>query len=216
MFTGLHRAAPLALLLAAIQGPGAAPAAAGQPMVESPGRAAAASLDRIGDPHTQALAAALRSGDWSRRAAAPPERATFHQPAAIEPLRLAMSDPDPRVRRIAIWGLSEMRPVPGNLSNPVARLLEDPDPSVRGQAASALGDFGSRAYTARISALLQDPSPQVRIQAAHALGDLQDPASRPALQAALSTSDPEVRAELGWALRRVAEAQRILRRYGRR
>lgn len=218
MFTGLHRAAPLALFLAAVPAVAVTPAAATQPAssAASPGQAAAAALDRLGDPHSRALAGALRSRDWSRRAPPPPRWQTFHQPAAIEPLRLALSDPDPRVRRIAVWGLSEMRPAPEHLAPAVAQLLDDRDPAVRAQAARALGDFGSLAYTARIADLLGDPSAPVRVEAAHALGDLQDPRSRPALQAALSTSDVQVRSKVQWALRRVAEAENILRRYGRR
>jgi HEAT repeat protein len=218
MFTGLHRAAPLALFLAAIPAVAVTPAAATQPAssATSPGQAAAAALDRLGDPHSRALASALRSREWSRRAPPPPQKQTFNQPAAIEPLRLALGDPDPRVRRIAVWGLSEMRPAPEQLAPSVARLLEDPDPAVRAQAARALGEFGSRDHTARITNLLREPSARVRVEAAHALGDLQDPASRPALQAALSTPDAEVRSKVRWALRRVAEAESILRRYGRR
>jgi hypothetical protein len=218
MFTGLHRAAPLALLLAAIPAGSATPAAATQPAASaaSPGQAAAAALDRLRDPHSRALAGALRGRDWSRRAPAPPQRQTFHQPAAVEPLRLALTDPDPRVRRIAVWGLSEMRPAPEQLAPSVARLLEDLAPAVRAQAARALGDFGSFNYTARIAELLRDPIAHVQVEAAHALGDLQDPASRRALQAALSSPDPQVRSKVRWALRRVAEAESILRRYGRR
>ena len=216
MFTGLHRAAPLALFLAAIPAVLATPAAATQNSAASPGHAAAVALDRLGDAHSRALADALRSRDWSRRAPPPSQRQTFHRPAAIEPLRLALSDPDPRVRRIAVWGLSEMRPAPGQLAPSVARLLEDPAPEVRAQAARALGDFGSLDHTARLAELLRDPSAHVRMEAAHALGDLQDPASRPALEAALSTSDAQVRSKVRWALRRVAEAESVLRRYGRR
>jgi HEAT repeat protein len=109
-----------------------------------------------------------------------------------------------------------MRPAPKQLAPSVAGLLEDPAPAVRAQAARALGDFGSVDYTARIADLLRDPISQVRVEAAHALGDLQNPTSRPALQAALSTSDAQVRSKVRWALRRVAEAESILRRYGRR
>jgi HEAT repeat protein len=216
MFTGFYRATPLALFLAA--GPAInAPAAPAQPAASaaSPGQAAAAALDQLGDPHSLALAGAMRSRDWSRRAPPPPQRQAFHQPAAVEPLRLALSDPDPRVRRIAVWGLSEMRPAPEYLAPAVAQLLDDRDPAVRGQAARAIGDSGSRAYTARIADLLRDPIATVRIEAAHALGDLQDPASRPALLAALSTSDAQVRSKVRWALRRVAEAESILLRYRR-
>jgi HEAT repeat protein len=216
MFTGSHRAAPLALLLAAAALL-AAPAGAAQSAASaSPGASAAAQLDGLGDPHSRALADALRSRDWSRRAPPQPHRATSHQPAAVAPLVRALSDPDPRVRRIAIWGLSEMRPSPASACAPVARLLGDSDPAVRAQAARALGDFGNNIYASRIAALLRDPSLHVRVHAAHALGDLQDPASRPALEAALASPEPAVRSQVRWALARIAEAETVLRRHGRR
>jgi beta-lactamase regulating signal transducer with metallopeptidase domain len=175
--------------------------------------AAAEQLERIGDPHTTALAAALRSRDWSRRA--PQGRTTFNQPAAVAPLRSALRDPDPVARRIAVWGLSEMRPTPGAESaQPVAELLDDSDPAVRGQAARALGDFQSDSYAQQLTQLLRDPTPGVRLQAAHALGDLQNPNSRAALQAARSDPDAAVRSKVAWALKQIAEAESILRRYG--
>jgi HEAT repeat protein len=61
--------------------------------------------------------------------------------------------------------------------------------------------------------LLRDPLPSVRVQAAHALGDLQNPNSRAALEAAQTDPDPGVRAKVAWALRQVAEAENILRKY---
>jgi beta-lactamase regulating signal transducer with metallopeptidase domain len=177
------------------------------------GEAAAARLETLGDPHTRALAEAIRARDWSRRAPAGPT--TFNQPAAVAPLKQALRDPDPQVRRIAVWGLSELRPTPrSEASASVAELLDDKDGAVRGQAARALGDFQSDGYAEQLTRLLRDPLPSVRVQAAHALGDLQNPNSRAALEAARSDPDPGVRAKVVWALRQVAEAESILRRYG--
>jgi beta-lactamase regulating signal transducer with metallopeptidase domain len=180
---------------------------------EASAEAAAEQLEGFGDPHTRALAAALRSRDWSRRA--PEGVTTFDQPGAIEPLRSALRDPNPVVRRIAVWGLSEMRPAPAKeAAHPVAELLDDPDAAVRGQAARALGDFQSDGYAEQLAQLLRDPSADVRLQAAHALGDLQNPNSRAALTAATRDPDSAVRSKAAWALRQVAEAESILRRYG--
>jgi hypothetical protein len=190
-------------LLAQVRG-GSAPGA---------GEAAATVLGSLGDPHTRALAEAIRARDWSRRAPAGPT--TFNQPAAVAPLKQALRDADPQVRRIAVWGLSELRPTPGTeASADVAELLDDKDGAVRGQAARALGDFQSDGYAQQLTRLLRDPLPSVRVQAAHALGDLQNPGSRPALEAAASDPDPGVRAKVAWALRQVGEAESILRRYG--
>lgn len=182
--------------------------------VNQAGERAADELDRIGNPHTRALAEAIRSRDWSRRGMKGPEGSTsFDVPAAVEPLLGALRDDDPRVRRIALWGLSEMRPTPGDrATGPVAVLLSDPDDAVRAQAARALGDFQATYQALQISRLLQDESPRVRMQAAHALGDLQNPASRPALEAAGADPDPAVRGKAAWALREVAEAEDMIPR----
>lgn len=59
---------------------------------------------------------------------------------------------------------------------------------------------------------LKDGDAAVRIAAAHALGDRQDVRSRAALAAATRDPDPDVRAEARWALKRVGEANAILRR----
>lgn len=190
--------------------------AAATPVVQAPfDRAAAASaaarLDRIGSPHTAALAQAIRRADWGARK--PAGTTTFHEPRAVAPLVDALSDARPEVRRIALWGLSEMRPAPPAAAEPVEHLLGDTSPQVRAQAARALGDLAAVAAAPAIARLLTDPDAAVRIDAAHALGDLQDPASRPALEASLRDPDPSVRTKAAWALRQVAEAEAVLRRF---
>jgi beta-lactamase regulating signal transducer with metallopeptidase domain len=215
------RAGWRAVSLVAVLGVNAALAAA-EPMMRAPlerlasaeaGEEAAAQLDRIGSRHTRALALAIRRADWNARRV---EGGTlFSEPAAVAPLVRALGDDRPEVRRIALWGLSEMRPTVGSMASaPVARLLADPAADVRGEAARALGDFGAVAQAEAISALLADPDPEVRRQAAHALGDLQSPASRAALQRATRDPDSSVRAKAAWALRQVGEAEAILDRYG--
>jgi len=209
----LSFAAALAMngALAAAQPVGPLPA--GHALSAHAGEAAAAALAGLDSPHARALAKAIRRGDWSARRVS--GNTLFHEPAALAPLISAIRDEDPQVRRIALWGLSEMRPTVGaDAAGAVGALLDDPAPQVRGEAAGALGDFGSVAHAAAIALLLTDPDRGVRLRAAHALGDLQAPASRPALEAALRDSDPEVRDKAGWALRQVREAEAILTRYG--
>ncbi len=176
------------------------------------GEAAAARLLKLKTPQARALGSAIARADWSLRKAT--GVTTFWEPAAAAPLMAALADDRPAVRRIALWGLSEMRPAPNEAAAaPVARLLADPSPEIRGEAARALGEFGAAAYVPQVAALLRDHNPAVRRQAAHALGDLQSPAARPALEAARADPDPAVRAKVQWALRQVAEAETILRRY---
>ena len=194
--------------------------AAAEPVVRAPlsidasaGETAAAALSRLDSHHARTIGKAIAAADWSARRVE--GDTTFSHPAAIGPLVAALGDDSPTVRRLAVWGLSEMRPTVGDAAAaPVARLLADPAPEVRGEAARALGDFGSADYASEIAQLMKDPDPRVRVQAAHALGDLRSPATRPALEAAISDPDPGVRGKAAWALRQVAEAEEILERYG--
>jgi HEAT repeat protein len=189
------------------------PAPLGHGAIADAGEWAAARLARLDGASSRALAAAIESRDWNARR--PGGNTNFNEPAAIEPLLLALRDDSPAVRRIALWGLSEMRPTPGSsASGPVSALLDDPAADVRAQAARALGDFGAIEEARRIADLLDDGSADVRREAAHALGDLQAPATRPALERALNDPDPAVRKKAGWALRQVGEAERILKRGG--
>jgi HEAT repeat protein len=208
-------AAPL-LAAAALNGA----LAAAEPIVRLPlvtdafaGARAAQELRLIPNPHASALARAIANADWAARK--PSGNTVFHEPRAVRPLITALRDQRPAVRRIALWGLSEMRPaVAAEAAAPVSRLLTDPAPEVRAQAARALGDFGAAGEADGIARLLADPHPVVRREAAHALGDLQSPATRGALMRALKDPDPAVRTKAAWALRQVDEADTILRRYG--
>jgi beta-lactamase regulating signal transducer with metallopeptidase domain len=192
--------------------------AAAEPVLAAPleagvGASTAVDLARIPVPQAQRLAEAIRRHDWAARGVE--GKTLFDAPEAVAPLIAALRDEDPVVRRLAVWGLAEMRPTVGEAAaDPVARLLADPDTQVRGEAARALGDFAATGQAAAIARLLRDPDPGVREQAAHALGDLQSPATRPALEAALNDPVPEVRSEAGWALRQVADAEAVLERYG--
>ena len=176
------------------------------------GERAATELAAIDSPHAQALAAAIRDRNWETRRVA--GDTTFYRAEAIRPLILALRDEHPVVRRIAVWGLSEMRPTPDPLATPaVSQLLRDPSPEVRAEAAGAIGEFPSVANSRSIEKLLLgDPSPDVRLRAAHALGDIQDPGSRATLEAAANDPDFRVRLKAAWALRQVQEAERILNR----
>jgi beta-lactamase regulating signal transducer with metallopeptidase domain len=176
------------------------------------GERAAAELAAIPSVHARTLANAIRARDWSARRV--DGRTTFNEARAVRPLILAMRDDDSAVRRIAVWGISEMRPSPDPIATAaLSRLLGDPSPEVRAEAASALGDFQSVKNSRSIEKLLlRDRSALVRLEAAHALGDIQDPNSRATLQLALRDPDWRVRAKAHWALRQVGEAEEILSR----
>ena len=169
-----------------------------------------ARLAAIATPQTRALARAIGERDWKLRRSR--GETLFDEPAAAEPLMLALRDEDATVRRIAAWGLSELRPP--QAAAPLVRLLDDEAPEVRGEAARALGDIGGAGVTLAVAGLLRDPDPVVRRQAAHSLADLRDPAARPALEAALGDSDPMIQGKVRWALEQIAEAEKARRRGG--
>jgi len=112
-------------------------------------------------------------------------------------------DPDPRIRRVAIWLAGEVgvKPyvVPG-----IVRALRDPDELVRSHAAATLGRVAAPSTVDALAAALDDPSPRVRASAATALGALPGPVSAAALTAHLADPHPHVRAAAAAALRRVA------------
>lgn len=154
-------------------------------------------LETLDNPNFRQLAQAMRAQDFGQRHAK--QVASFRQRAAIPPLIWALQDPRPVIRRLALWGLSEMR-FP-ETAPAVAALLKDPAPEVRAEAAGALGDMDEARWILPMLAMLRDPDPRVRQSVAHALGDLRERVSIAALQAARDDSDPAVASEVAWALR---------------
>jgi beta-lactamase regulating signal transducer with metallopeptidase domain len=153
-------------------------------------------LDAIDNPNFRQLALAMRNGDFAQRHA--DGGVSFRQRTAIPALVLALQDERAPVRRLAAWGLSEMR-FP-ETAPALAALLADPAPEVRAEAAGALGDMGETRWLSALTAMLRDPDPAVRARVAHVLGDLAQPVSATALQPLLHDPDPKVTAEARWAL----------------
>jgi beta-lactamase regulating signal transducer with metallopeptidase domain len=153
-------------------------------------------LDAIDNPNFRQLARAMRAGDFAQRHAA--GGVSFRQRAAIPALVLALQDRRPAARRLAAWGLGEMR-FP-ETAPALAALLADPVPEVRAEAAGALGDMGETRWLLALCAMLRDPEPGVRARVAHVLGDLAQASSAAALQPLLDDADPDVAAEARWAL----------------
>lgn len=187
---------------------------------DSPARTAEASATRLAlmsHPQAQALGRALVLSSWPVRRVDGHSR--FYEPGAIEALAQASLDGRPVNRRIAVWGLSEIDPkravADGAMVTALAALevrLQDPHPSVRGQAARALADLGHAESVISLIGLLEDPDQGVRRDAAHALGDLQSPEAIEPLTAALTDIDASVRARAAWALERCKEAASAVER----
>lgn len=163
------------------------------PLMPGPGAAGSAGqlLEATGNANFIQLARAMRAGDYAQRHAAGDE--SFRQRAAIPALVLALQDRRPAVRRLAVWGLSEMR-FP-ETAPAVAALLADPVAEVRLEAAGALGDMGETRWLPAMQEMLRDRDPAVRARVAHALGDLAQAASAAALQPMLQDADEHVAAE---------------------
>lgn len=148
----------------------------------------------------------------------------------IAPLRAALGDADPCVRRFAapllgrtqqdvavetlVTALRDENPVTREAAavglrfaenpstiDPLTRALEDRESSVRAAAAWALGEIEDSRAIPALERTLKDAEPLVRINAAWALGEIEDPAAIPALTALLREDrDPEVRRMAAWAL----------------
>ena len=148
----------------------------------------------------------------------------------IAPLRAALGDPDPCVRRFVapllgrtqqdaavetlLTALRDENPITREAAaiglrfadnprtiDPLTRALEDRESSVRAAAAWALGEIEDSRAIPALERALKDADPLVRINAAWALGEIEDPAAIPALTALLRDDrDPEVRRMAAWAL----------------
>ncbi|MCC7597251.1 HEAT repeat domain-containing protein [Janthinobacterium sp. FW305-129] len=153
-------------------------------------------LHALGNPNFTQLSSAMRARDYTLRHAA--ETESFRQRAAIPALLLALRDPQPVVRQLAVWALGEMRFA--ETAPAVAALLADHDAAVRAEAAAALGDMDERRWLAPMIAMLGDKDALVRRRVAHALGDLQAGAAMPMLQSRLNDPVPDVASEVRWAL----------------
>jgi beta-lactamase regulating signal transducer with metallopeptidase domain len=157
---------------------------------------AAQLLAALDNPNFVQLAAAMRAEDFALRHAA--GAASFRQRAAIPALLLALRDPQPVVRQLAVWGLGEMR-FP-ETAPAVAALLADPAAAVRAEAAGALGDMQETRWLVPMIGMLNDRDAGVRRRAVHALGDLGAAAAIPMLERRLNDPDAGVAAEVRWAL----------------
>jgi hypothetical protein len=148
----------------------------------------------------------------------------------IAPLRAALGDPDPCVRRFVapllgrtqhdaavetlVAALRDENAVTREAAavglrfaekpatiDALTRALEDREASVRAAAAWALGEIEDSRAIPALERTLKDAESVVRINAAWALGEIEDPAAIPALTALLRDDrDPEVRRMAAWAL----------------
>jgi HEAT repeat protein len=131
----------------------------------------------------------------------------LHDPGLVEPLRAALGDADPCVRRLAA-------PLLGRVRQPqaVAALrsaLRDAAAETREGAALGLGFAGDRRALPDLLTALRDGSADVRVAAAWALGQIESRGSVRPLVGALDDGDARVRATAAWALGRIEDPDAV-------
>ena len=92
---------------------------------------------------------------------------------------------------------------------PIARLLNDKQPTVRTEAAIALGKLGDASVVAALVHALEDPADSVRMGAAKSLGKLGERSVVPGLIATLNDKNPWVRMAVARSLARIGDARAI-------
>lgn len=93
---------------------------------------------------------------------------------AISPLIRGLRDPLWHVRPAAAGGLAQFRPLPEWALQPLCAAIGDPEPSVRAEAAWALGSLEELGSLRPLVGALDDRFRCVRLAAAWALDDLGD------------------------------------------
>ena len=132
-------------------------------------------------------------GDAAARIKAAKELALAKDPASAGTLVACLTDPEPIVRRMAIYGLQRI----GDASSAAAilPLVDDKDVWVRRTAVTALGKLRRRVAVPALVRLLGDDNVHVRLEAFLALGRIGDASTQKAIMAAMR--DKRLWTELG-------------------
>lgn len=141
----------------------------------------------------------LHSSDEEERRDAALQLGAIEKPEAAPALKSALSDSSPRVRVIAIRGLSMLGDAEF-IPLIAAPLAQDKVPFVRKSAAYALGRFRRSEATSALVAALKDKDIEVRGAATVALTEYADAAAIAPLTAALTDKSNFVRAYAARAL----------------
>lgn len=141
---------------------------------ESVHRATIEALGKVGDPvAVPVLREALQDSDVVQKAAI--ALTQIDAPEALQTLISALNDPAGMVRYYVSDALAEMNPPPKEVVAALIATLNDIDPSVRCNAASALGRIGDPAAVPMLIENLTHPNPWVREAAVDALKEIGTP-----------------------------------------
>lgn len=128
---------------------------------------------------------------------------THFRPAAMEILRQALDDNDPRIRAKAIEVIAETQRM--ELMPKVRELLRDDFVPVRFSAAVAIGDMGYRPAENAVKHMLQTPDENSRIAAAYAMGKLGSSRHFELVRKAIADNDQTVRANAAFLLAKIGD-----------
>jgi bilin biosynthesis protein len=128
-------------------------------------------LEELGEPAVDPLIDALNNPNKNIRRYSAHVLGEIGDEKAIEPLIQSLSDDNKWVRRETSGALSKMG---DPATQPLIKLLDNPDWKIRGGAAWALGRIGNKKAVEPLIKSLQDESGFVRSGAAWALGTIHD------------------------------------------
>ena len=130
-----------------------------------------AAVAAMGDAATPALIEALKSPEACLRAEALLAQLGPKAAVAAPALAASLGDPNPEVRREALFALASMGADAAPALAAITQALDDPEMRVRAIAAYALGSIGEGAQGAipKLRTELQSSDPVVRVAAAWAL-----------------------------------------------
>jgi HEAT repeat protein len=210
--TATGPAAMAAWALGEIEDPASAPALQAAVHAQSP-RVRLASAWALGQfedaTYAKDVLPLLRDADPVMRATAAEALGKMKSPRVGAALVGALTDRNDAVRRAAVHALADMHeqsavaPIEG-------LLLNDPDPDVRRECASALGNISLGRSLEPLARALSDQDVEVQRAAANAIGDLEDVTKAPAaLIRATTSTDLELRRHATRALAHIGDVATV-------
>lgn len=161
---------------------------------------------RLGDHQAvPAMIERLRGRGLVGRKAAVEALSLLQDPAAVEPLKTMLNDPEPLLRTMAVRALAAYRR-PALLDS-FTKALQDPDAVIRAEAAVALGQCGNAGAIPALVTTLRDENLGVRHAAADALGLYGQGAVTPVKALLAAENSPDVRAAAVRALGATGRAE---------
>lgn len=153
---------------------------------------AAKMLSKRGDRDARIIMQkALAEGESPTRASVARHLYGFSWFAAEPLIKLALQDPDSRVREAAIYALCDLREL--NAYQLMVEVLQKENDDVKAAAAWGLRDCQDSAAVPVLEAVLKAEDPEVRIKALESLGQNDTPEAMPVVRNAMNDIEPDVK-----------------------